>query len=81
MALMHSEYRARLEHWQRTLSQDFYRPLDEICFEGFTTMEHLTPEQAEKGCFMPVKEGTEWGHTWEYKTRGVGVRSASLYIR
>ena len=51
---------------QRTLSQDFYRPLDEICFEGFTTMEHLTPEQAEKGCFMPVKEGTEWGHTWEY---------------
>ena len=66
MALMHSEYRARLEHWQRTLSQDFYRPLDEICFEGFTTMEHLTPEQAEKGCFMPVKEGTEWGHTWEY---------------
>lgn len=29
-------------------------------------MEHLTPEQAEKGCFMPVKEGIEWGHTWEY---------------
>lgn len=57
MALMHSEYRARLEHWQRTLSQDFYRPLDEICFEGFTTMEHLTPEQAEKGALCLFQRG------------------------
>ena len=55
MALMHSEYRARLEHWQRTLTQDFYRPLGGIRFEGFTTMEHLTPQQAAEGSFAPVE--------------------------
>ena len=66
MALMHSEYKARLAHWQRVLAADFYHPLGEICFEGFTTMEHLTPEEAARGMFHPVEEGTQWGHTWEY---------------
>lgn len=66
MALMHSEYKARLAHWQRVLAADFYHPFGEICFEGFTTMEHLRPEEAARGMFHPVEEGTQWGHTWEY---------------
>ena len=66
MPLMTPEYRDRLKHWQRVLSQDFYHPLGDIVFEGFTTMEHLTPEQALQGDFQPVPVGLEWGHTWEY---------------
>lgn len=66
MSLMHSEYVSRVQHWQRVLAEDFYHPLEEIRFEGFTTMEHLTPEEARKGAFAPMPEGTEWGRTWEY---------------
>ncbi len=66
MSLMHSEYRARVKHWQRVLAQDFYLPLADIAFEGFTTMAHLTPQEAAWGDFRPMPVGTEWGHTWEY---------------
>lgn len=66
MALLHSEYRDRLAHWQRVLAQDLYRPIAEIALEGFPTMEYLTPEQAAQGAFRPVAAGTQWGHTWEY---------------
>lgn len=66
MAPMHSEYSARLAHWQRVLAADFYHPLEAIRFEGFTTLEHLTPEAAMRGAFAPVEEGMAWGHTWEY---------------
>lgn len=66
MALLHSEYKDRLTHWQRVLAQDFYRPLGEIPLEGFTTMEYLTPGQAAQGDFAPIPEGLRWGHTWEY---------------
>ena len=66
MPLLHSEYQGRLAHWQRVLAEDFYRPLGEISFEGFTTMEHLTPEDAAGRDFRPVPEGTVWGQPWEY---------------
>ena len=35
MKLMSNEYSGRLKHWQRTLQQDFYRPVAGIAFEGF----------------------------------------------
>lgn len=66
MELLHSEYKDRIAHWQRVLAQDFYHPEGEIAFEGFTTMDHLTPEQAVEGGFRPMPVGTVWGHTWEY---------------
>lgn len=66
MPLMNNEYRDRLTHWQRTLQQDFYQPLEPISFEGFTTMEQLTPETAAKQRFQPIPKGFVWGHTWEY---------------
>ena len=58
MALMTPEYLGRLKHWQRTLAQDFYHPLGNIAFEGFTTMEHLTPEQAMQGA---ISAPFPWG--------------------
>lgn len=66
MSLLHSEYKDRLTHWQRVLADDLYRPVGEIAFDGFTTMQHLTPEQAAQGDFHPIATGTPWGHTWEY---------------
>lgn len=66
MNLMHSEWRDRVRHWVRTLKDDFYEPLGEITWEAFPTMDYLTPEEAEKGAFVPVSPGFSWGHIWEY---------------
>ena len=66
MALLHSEYKDRLAHWQRVLAADLYRPVGEIRFEGFFSMQHLTPGEAAQGEFRPLEEGMPWGHTWEY---------------
>lgn len=66
MKYMHSEWRQRLEHWLKTLKDDFYLPLGEMEAEGFLTMEQLSPQQAREGAFAPMKAGTKWGHTWEY---------------
>lgn len=63
---MHSEWVGRLEHWIHTLKQDIFLPLCEIAFEGFFTMDHLTPEQALAGYFQDVAAGTKWGKTYEY---------------
>lgn len=66
MSLLSSEYKGRLAHWQRALASDLYRPMGEICFEGFATKRHLTPEEAAAQSFAPVPEGTPWGCAWEY---------------
>ena len=63
---MHSEWRQRLAHWMETLKKDLYIPLEPIDVEAFTTMEHLTPEEAGRHDFSPMLPGTKWGHTWEY---------------
>ena len=66
MKYMHSEWKARLNHWLNTLKHDLYIPLGNIDVEGFLTMEHLTPEQALQGEFAPMAPGTKWGRTYEY---------------
>ena len=57
MGIMSSEWSGRLQHWMRTLKDDFYRPLGTISWEAFRTMEHLSPEEAMKGQFEPVEPG------------------------
>ena len=66
MKLISNEYMGRLRHWQRTIQQDFYMPVQPIAFEGFTTMAQLSVEEAARGDFAPIPEGFRWGHTWEY---------------
>lgn len=53
----------RLQHWMRTLKDDFYRPLGEISWEAFRTMDHLSQEEAMNGPFEPVEPGFTWGKT------------------
>ena len=57
MKLMHSEWQGRLEHWLRTLKDDFYEPLGEISWEAFRTMDYLTLEEARTKAFEPVSPG------------------------
>ena len=64
MGIMSSEWRGRLQHWMRTLKDDFYRPLGEISWEAFRTMDHLSREEAMNGPFEPVEPGFTWGKTW-----------------
>lgn len=66
MKIMQAEWEGRVRHWIRTLRDDLYQPLGEISWEAFETMEHLSPEEAQKGPFKPVEPGYTWGHIWEY---------------
>lgn len=63
---MNAENRDRIEHWIRTLKDDFYEPLSEIRFAAHTTMEQIALSEAEKLEYRPVKPGWKWGKTYEY---------------
>ena len=63
---MNSEWRDRIDRWVNVLKRDFYEPLGKIELEGFTTFDRLEPAEAEKGPFLPMPEGTQWGRRWEY---------------
>ncbi len=66
MKVMNAEWRDRVDHWVRTLKEDFYEPLGEITWRASRTMEHLSPEEAQMLTFVPVHPGFVWGDTWEY---------------
>ena len=63
---MNAEYKDRVEHWIRTLRDDFYEPLGEIHFAAHTTMEQVPPADAGKLEYTPVEPGWKWGKTYEY---------------
>ncbi len=60
------EWRARIERWRRVLATQFYEPLGDVELSGFTTLDHLAPEQAAGGSFEPMPPGTRWGGKYEY---------------
>lgn len=64
--LMKSEWRGRINHWVRTLKDDFYQPLGEIHWEAFRTSGQLSLEEAKKEQFVSVEPGFTWGNTYEY---------------
>ncbi|MCI8440937.1 MAG: alpha-mannosidase [Provencibacterium sp.] len=61
-----AEWKDRLRYWTHALTEDLYRPLGEILFEGFVTPEQLSAGEALKRPFSPMPVGTEWGMQWEY---------------
>ena len=66
MGIMHSEYRDRINHWIRTLKEDFYTPVGTLKWEVFKTMEQLSYEEAGAGTYERVEPGYTWGKTYEY---------------
>ncbi len=63
---MHSEWKDRLDHWLRTLTDDFYLRLGSIDVSAFCTMDQLSLEEALAARFEPIAPGTPWGRAWEY---------------
>lgn len=64
-----SEWRMRLDAWRKKLKEFYYRPLGQIEFEGFTTLEQLSLEQAQArfaAQARPMPSGSQWGAKWEY---------------
>lgn len=66
MSIMHSEWKDRLQHWMRTLKDDFYQPLGEIPWSAYRTMEQIDREEVRQKSFVPVKPGFTWGKEYEY---------------
>ncbi len=60
------QIRQRLRFWYDELGNHLYSPVAQTEFQGFTTFERLTPEQAEAASKKPYPAGTAWGACWEY---------------
>ncbi|MDI9482696.1 MAG: glycoside hydrolase family 38 C-terminal domain-containing protein [Bacillota bacterium] len=60
------EWNKRIKLWISELLNHLYTELGEMEFEGFTTMEQLSYEQAVNREFYPMPKGTKWGAKWEY---------------
>lgn len=60
------QWDSRLQIWDEAFEANLYQPIHEIEVDGFTTMEHLTLEQARSGSFRPFMTGESWGKKWEY---------------
>lgn len=64
--ILNSEWKDRIEHWLRTLRQDFYAELGEITWEAFRTRNQLKLDAVAEESFIPVETGFFWGEQWEY---------------
>ncbi len=60
------EWTRRIDNWRNEIRKHVYLPLAPLAIEGFVTAEQLSPEQAAKGKFAPMPQGTRWGAKWEY---------------
>lgn len=60
------QWQQRLRIWTEELQKYFYTPIMGIEFEGFTTFEHITLEQAGHSSRKPMPTATSWGSKWEY---------------
>ena len=66
MITLPRQTKQRLAFWYEELGRHLYSPAAAIAFEGFTTFDRLTPEQAETMPKRPFPAGTAWGACWEY---------------
>ena len=60
------EWRRRIDNFQKTLNELIYRPLGQITFRGFTTLDQLSEKEVQRRSFQPMPAGTAWGAKWEY---------------
>ena len=56
----------RIHAWRQEMKNHLYTPIGTVDFEGFTTFDRLTPQQAEAYDMQPSPTGTKWGACWEY---------------
>ena len=58
--------RQRIQAWRQEMKNHLYTPISAVDFEGFTTFDRLTPEQASAQAMRPFPVGEKWGACWEY---------------
>ena len=56
----------RLKAWRDALYTQLYTFVAPAAFEGFETLDRLTPEQALNTPMHPYPAGTAWGPCWTY---------------
>ncbi len=56
----------RFRMWKEELKKHLYTPVAGVSFVYCTTLDHPTPEEAEKLPLRPCPAGTKWGGMWEY---------------
>lgn len=56
----------RIHAWRQEMKNHLYTPIGTVDFEGFTTFDRLTPQQAGAHDMQPYPAGTKWGACWEY---------------
>ena len=69
MILLSSEWTDRINHWIRTLKNDFYKPVGTINWAVYRTMNQVPPEQVAElypDGFELVNDGWTWGRSYEY---------------
>lgn len=66
MKIQTSEWSERIDHWIRTLKDDFYAPLGELHFKACFTDRQIPEEEAVKMADKPVEPGFVWGREYEY---------------
>ena len=60
------QWEDRLKIWAQQFPKHYYRPYAELAVAYFTTMDHLSFDEAVKGQYLPMPAGTRWGKKWEY---------------
>ena len=60
------EWRRRVDRWLHALPGHFYQPLAPVDWNGFTTHDQLTLDQASQRALQAFPTGTPWGAKWEY---------------
>ena len=56
----------RIHAWRQEMKNHLHTPIGTVDFEGFTTFDRLTPQQAGAHDMQPYPAGTKWGACWEY---------------
>lgn len=56
----------RIEIWMEELKNHLYKPIEEVQFSAFFTMDMLSYEEALEKTFHPINPGDKWGKKWEY---------------
>lgn len=61
-----SEKNERIKIWMEELKNHIFIKLGDVRFEGFTTKERLSFQEALTRDFVPMPPKTPWGAKWEY---------------
>lgn len=60
------QWNDRLKIWAEQFPKHYYRKFAPLKVSYFTTMEHLSFDEAVKGQYVSAPVGTKWGKKWEY---------------